>query len=102
MTPSQFELHAGSGNKRPPEYIYLDNGNTPSTRIYLLGDFRIRMLICRQRLKKVLDRMGWESCQYQTYEMNLLLVFINDASLVNCLTFLLIEKMECYILLKFL
>lgn len=28
MTPNQFELHAGSGNKRPPEYIYLDNGNT--------------------------------------------------------------------------
>ncbi|XP_058199978.1 uncharacterized protein LOC131314980 isoform X4 [Rhododendron vialii] len=28
VTPNQFELHAGSGNKRPPEYIYLDNGNT--------------------------------------------------------------------------
>lgn len=28
MTPNQFELHAGSGNKRPPEYIYLDSGNT--------------------------------------------------------------------------
>lgn len=26
MTPNQFELHAGSGNKRPPEYIYLENG----------------------------------------------------------------------------
>lgn len=23
-----FELHAGSANKRPPEYIYLENGNT--------------------------------------------------------------------------
>ncbi|CAL0332313.1 unnamed protein product [Lupinus luteus] len=28
VTPSVFELHAGSANKRPPEYIYLDNGNT--------------------------------------------------------------------------
>ncbi|XP_071711518.1 uncharacterized protein [Rutidosis leptorrhynchoides] len=28
VTPNQFELHAGSANKRPPEYIYLDNGNT--------------------------------------------------------------------------
>ncbi|XP_021729860.1 uncharacterized protein LOC110696835 [Chenopodium quinoa] len=25
VTPNQFELHAGSSNKRPPEYIYLDN-----------------------------------------------------------------------------
>lgn len=23
-----FELHAGSTNKRPPEYIYLENGKT--------------------------------------------------------------------------
>ncbi|GFZ17836.1 acyl-CoA N-acyltransferase with RING/FYVE/PHD-type zinc finger domain-containing protein [Actinidia rufa] len=28
VTPNQFELHAGSSNKRPPEYIYLENGNT--------------------------------------------------------------------------
>ncbi|CAI9761540.1 unnamed protein product [Fraxinus pennsylvanica] len=28
VTPNQFELHAGSANKRPPEYIYLENGNT--------------------------------------------------------------------------
>ncbi|KAM6573738.1 hypothetical protein CsatA_017818 [Cannabis sativa] len=28
VTPSVFELHAASSNKRPPEYIYLDNGNT--------------------------------------------------------------------------
>lgn len=28
VTPNQFELHAGSGNKRPPEYIYLGNGKT--------------------------------------------------------------------------
>ncbi|PSR86543.1 Increased DNA methylation like [Actinidia chinensis var. chinensis] len=28
VTPSQFELHAGSANKRPPEYIYFENGNT--------------------------------------------------------------------------
>ncbi|KAJ9178037.1 hypothetical protein P3X46_009955 [Hevea brasiliensis] len=28
VTPSLFELHAGSANKRPPEYIYLENGNT--------------------------------------------------------------------------
>ncbi|KAJ9554717.1 hypothetical protein OSB04_009331 [Centaurea solstitialis] len=28
VTPNQFELHAGSANKRPPEYIYLGNGNT--------------------------------------------------------------------------
>ncbi|XP_073144527.1 uncharacterized protein [Henckelia pumila] len=27
VTPNQFELHAGSGNKRPPEYIFLENGN---------------------------------------------------------------------------
>lgn len=61
------------------------------------------MLICQQRLKKALDPMGWESCPYQTYEMNSLVVFINNGSLfVNRLTFLLIEKMECYILLKLL
>lgn len=28
MTPNQFEMHAGSSNKRPPEYIYLQNGKT--------------------------------------------------------------------------
>ncbi|KAK4441232.1 Increased DNA methylation 1 [Sesamum alatum] len=28
VTPNQFELHAGSGNKRPPEYIFLDNGKS--------------------------------------------------------------------------
>ncbi|XP_027343821.1 uncharacterized protein LOC113856269 isoform X2 [Abrus precatorius] len=28
VTPSVFELHAGSANKRPPEYIYLENGTT--------------------------------------------------------------------------
>ncbi|KAL9143458.1 hypothetical protein ABFS82_14G238000 [Erythranthe guttata] len=28
VTPNQFELHAHSGNKRPPEYIYLDNGKS--------------------------------------------------------------------------
>ncbi|ESW22130.1 hypothetical protein PHAVU_005G129800 [Phaseolus vulgaris] len=26
VSPSVFELHAGSANKRPPEYIYMDNG----------------------------------------------------------------------------
>ncbi|KAJ8568379.1 hypothetical protein K7X08_027912 [Anisodus acutangulus] len=28
VTPNQFELHANSANKRPPEYIYLENGKT--------------------------------------------------------------------------
>ncbi|EXC24900.1 Chromodomain-helicase-DNA-binding protein 4 [Morus notabilis] len=28
VTPTVFELHAGSLNKRPPEYIYLENGST--------------------------------------------------------------------------
>ncbi|KAK3024427.1 hypothetical protein RJ639_044601 [Escallonia herrerae] len=28
VTPNQFELHAGSANKHPPEYIFLDNGAT--------------------------------------------------------------------------
>ncbi|KAK4255169.1 hypothetical protein QN277_008199 [Acacia crassicarpa] len=28
VSPTVFELHAGSANKRPPEYIYLENGNT--------------------------------------------------------------------------
>ncbi|CAL8161583.1 unnamed protein product [Prunus armeniaca] len=28
VTPAVFELHAGSSNKRPPDYIYLENGNT--------------------------------------------------------------------------
>ncbi|KAI4373565.1 hypothetical protein MLD38_011679 [Melastoma candidum] len=28
VAPTLFELHAGSPNKRPPEYIYLDNGRT--------------------------------------------------------------------------
>ncbi|CAK7332133.1 unnamed protein product [Dovyalis caffra] len=28
VTPGIFELHAGSANKRPPEYISLENGNT--------------------------------------------------------------------------
>ncbi|XP_065866066.1 uncharacterized protein [Euphorbia lathyris] len=28
VAPASFELHAGSANKRPPEYIYLENGNT--------------------------------------------------------------------------
>ncbi|KAK6926698.1 Zinc finger, PHD-finger [Dillenia turbinata] len=28
IPPMQFELHAGSSNKRPPEYIYIENGKT--------------------------------------------------------------------------
>ncbi|GAB2285471.1 hypothetical protein Dimus_019920 [Dionaea muscipula] len=28
VTPNQYELHAGSSNKRPPDYIYLENGST--------------------------------------------------------------------------
>ncbi|WCJ41629.1 Acyl-CoA N-acyltransferase with RING/FYVE/PHD-type zinc finger domain [Euphorbia peplus] len=28
VPPASFELHAGSANKRPPEFIYLENGNT--------------------------------------------------------------------------
>ncbi|KAL8089919.1 uncharacterized protein LOC141697116 [Apium graveolens] len=28
VSPNHFELHAGSANKRPPEYIYLENGRT--------------------------------------------------------------------------
>ncbi|KAL0390586.1 UNVERIFIED_CONTAM: Increased DNA methylation 1 [Sesamum calycinum] len=28
VTPNQFEMHAGSGKKRPPQYIFLDNGNS--------------------------------------------------------------------------
>ncbi|KAK7261284.1 hypothetical protein RIF29_27593 [Crotalaria pallida] len=28
VSPNAFELHAGSGNKRPPEHIYLENGKT--------------------------------------------------------------------------
>ncbi|KAL6499763.1 hypothetical protein OROGR_027673 [Orobanche gracilis] len=28
VTPNTFETHANSGNKRPPEYIYLENGKS--------------------------------------------------------------------------
>ncbi|KAK4779519.1 hypothetical protein SAY87_015625 [Trapa incisa] len=28
VSPTIFELHAGSSNKRPPEYIFLENGRT--------------------------------------------------------------------------
>ncbi|KAL0285527.1 UNVERIFIED_CONTAM: hypothetical protein Sangu_2775300 [Sesamum angustifolium] len=28
VTPNQFEMHAGSANKRPPKYIFLDNGKS--------------------------------------------------------------------------
>ncbi|KAL0436960.1 UNVERIFIED_CONTAM: hypothetical protein Sradi_0403900 [Sesamum radiatum] len=28
VTPNQFEMHAGSGNKLPPQYIFLDNGKS--------------------------------------------------------------------------
>ncbi|KAK9690063.1 hypothetical protein RND81_09G102000 [Saponaria officinalis] len=28
VTPTQFELHAGSSNKRPADYTHLENGNT--------------------------------------------------------------------------
>ncbi|GER48822.1 acyl-CoA N-acyltransferase [Striga asiatica] len=28
VTPNVFEMHAKSGNKRPPEYIYLENGKS--------------------------------------------------------------------------
>lgn len=28
VTPNQFELHAGSSNKRPTDYIYLENGKS--------------------------------------------------------------------------
>ncbi|KAG6436134.1 hypothetical protein SASPL_101018 [Salvia splendens] len=30
VTPNQFEFHAHSSNKRPPEYIYLENGKSLS------------------------------------------------------------------------
>ncbi|KAL5580147.1 hypothetical protein UlMin_012589 [Ulmus minor] len=32
VTPTVYELHAGSANKRPPEYTYLDNDNGVSLR----------------------------------------------------------------------
>lgn len=28
VSPNHFELHAGSANKRPPDYLYLENGRT--------------------------------------------------------------------------
>ncbi|KAL0327847.1 UNVERIFIED_CONTAM: Increased DNA methylation 1 [Sesamum calycinum] len=28
VTPNQFEMHVGSANKRPPEYIFLNNGKS--------------------------------------------------------------------------
>jgi len=28
VSPTIFELHAGSTNKRPPEYIFLENGSS--------------------------------------------------------------------------
>lgn len=28
VSPAVFEVHAGSANKRPPEYTYLENGNS--------------------------------------------------------------------------
>ena len=28
IRPNEFELHAGSANKRPADYIYLENGQT--------------------------------------------------------------------------
>ncbi|KAL0328085.1 UNVERIFIED_CONTAM: hypothetical protein Scaly_2241100 [Sesamum calycinum] len=28
VTPNQFEMHAGSANKRPPGYIFLDYGKS--------------------------------------------------------------------------
>ncbi|KAG4385884.1 hypothetical protein GLYMA_12G179200v4 [Glycine max] len=31
VTPTVFELHAGSANKRPPEYIYIHDGNSGKT-----------------------------------------------------------------------
>ncbi|RDX79291.1 hypothetical protein CR513_40302, partial [Mucuna pruriens] len=31
VTPSLFELHAGSANKRPPEYIYIGDGSSGNT-----------------------------------------------------------------------
>ncbi|KAG5114630.1 hypothetical protein JHK82_037899 [Glycine max] len=31
VTPTVFELHAGSANKRPPEYIYIHDGNCGKT-----------------------------------------------------------------------
>ncbi|RVX20290.1 Increased DNA methylation 1 [Vitis vinifera] len=45
VTPNVFELHAGSSNKRPPEYIYLENGNT----------LRSVMTACSKATLKALD-----------------------------------------------
>ncbi|KAA8544144.1 hypothetical protein F0562_022220 [Nyssa sinensis] len=44
VTPNQFELHAGSSNKRPPEYIYLENGNTLRDVLNACKDAPMEML----------------------------------------------------------
>ncbi|KAF5751582.1 putative protein binding protein [Tripterygium wilfordii] len=43
-TPTVFELHAGSANKRPPEYIYLENGNTLRDVMNACKDASLQML----------------------------------------------------------
>ncbi|TKY48584.1 Increased DNA methylation 1 [Spatholobus suberectus] len=39
VTPTVFELHAGSANKRPPEYIYIGNGNSGYTLRHVMNAF---------------------------------------------------------------
>eukprot|EP00257_Ricinus_communis_P018791 XP_015577596.1 uncharacterized protein LOC8275257 [Ricinus communis] len=51
VTPSIFEVHAGSANKRPPEYIYLENGNT----------LRDVMNACKNASLETLDEALWLS-----------------------------------------
>ncbi|KAK7272190.1 hypothetical protein RJT34_28636 [Clitoria ternatea] len=81
LTPTVFELHAGSANKRPPEYIYLKNGNSlrdvmnaccmfPSDSVEesvqtILGDFTLKKssicLNCREPFKGV-SKLICDSC----------------------------------------
>ncbi|XP_044481777.1 uncharacterized protein LOC123208372 [Mangifera indica] len=58
VTPGVFEMHAGSTNKRPPEYIYLENGKTLRDVMNVCKDSpletleeTVRMVIGSSRIK---------------------------------------------------
>ncbi|KDP43951.1 hypothetical protein JCGZ_05418 [Jatropha curcas] len=65
VTPALFELHAGSSNKRPPEYIYLENGNTLRDVMNACKDSSLENLDAAVRLSS-----GCSSLQKSTFCLN--------------------------------
>nr|KYP68613.1 hypothetical protein KK1_022246 [Cajanus cajan] len=62
VTPTVFELHAGSSNKRPPEYIFLENGNTLRDVMNMFLNIPLRTL--EEALQRILGAFIFKKSKF--------------------------------------